>query len=323
MPDRALSTLHSRRPMATAPPPPPLPDPSATKRLTSLADVSRALADVGARERAIDARLDSLLAGRAALEARLARVAEDTAEVCGRRWIDRVAAWRTRRTMRIAGAHPPPHLHPQDLAALRTDAKTLADGIAGTAALAERVSRTVRQLDAAQSRVQETLTHIDAAVGRAEAVEGLRAALAADDYDGAAARVAAFRDLEARFVAAGAGADDRQLREQRQVMGGVVERACPAGVRRSPVVRPPFSSRRPTLSRPSGGRRRPREAAVHRPCPPGGRVPGGRPRGRRSVCAPPRPARRARRPRLVWRLPAPPGGRPRLGELQRFDGGSE
>ena len=44
--------------MATAPPPLPLPDPSSSKRLTSLADVSRALADVGARERAIDARLD-------------------------------------------------------------------------------------------------------------------------------------------------------------------------------------------------------------------------------------------------------------------------
>jgi hypothetical protein len=201
--------------MATAPPPLPLPDPSSSKRLTSLADVSRALADVGARERAIDARLDSLLAGRAALEARLARVVDDTAEVGGR-WIGR-GRQRGRPTIGTLGAHPAPLPSLQDLATLRADAQSLADGITGTASLAERVSRAVRQLDAAQSRVKETLTHIDAAVGRAEAVEGLRSALVAEDYEGAAARVAAFRDLEARFLAGGAGADDRQLREQRQV----------------------------------------------------------------------------------------------------------
>lgn len=112
---------------------------------------------------------------------------------------------------------PATTLQLQALSSLRSDGTQLASSINGTAALAERVSRKVRQLDTAQSRVRETLTHIDAAVGRAEAVDGLRAALAADDFEGAAQRVAAFRDLEARFVSDGSAGDDRQLREQHEV----------------------------------------------------------------------------------------------------------
>jgi len=79
------------------------------------------------------------------------------------------------------------------------------------------VSRKVRQLDVAQSRVNKTLTHITATVGRTEAVDGLRRALAADDFEAAATHIAQFRDLEARFVsgaAAAAVAEDRQMAEQ-------------------------------------------------------------------------------------------------------------
>ena len=74
--------------------------------------------------------------------------------------------------------------------------------------------------------MREALTHIDVAVGRAEAVEGLRKAMAADDYETAAAAIAAFSDLEERFVLPAAAAtdtsaamrgDDRAVREQHEV----------------------------------------------------------------------------------------------------------
>lgn len=51
------------------------------KRLTSLAEVNRALAEVASRERAIDAKLQTLLSGRAELEAGLAAIEDDTKNV--------------------------------------------------------------------------------------------------------------------------------------------------------------------------------------------------------------------------------------------------
>jgi len=106
---------------------------------------------------------------------------------------------------------------PQPLRAFKANAQALATSITSTAALSERVSRKVRQLDVAQSRVNRTLTHITATVGRTDAVDGLRRALAADDFEGAAAHIAQFRDLEARFVS-GAASDDRQMQEQHEAV---------------------------------------------------------------------------------------------------------
>jgi hypothetical protein len=51
------------------------------RALASLGEVSRALQDVGAAERGIEADLDGLLAARAGLERDLARLADRTAEV--------------------------------------------------------------------------------------------------------------------------------------------------------------------------------------------------------------------------------------------------
>ena len=115
----------------------------------------------------------------------------------------------------------PSRTPPQPLRSLKVDAQALATSIASTASLSERVSRKVRQLDVAQSRVNKTLTHITATVGRTEAVDGLRRALAADDFEAAATHIAQFRDLEARFVsgAAAAAADDRQMAEQHDAVG--------------------------------------------------------------------------------------------------------
>lgn len=55
------------------------------RQLTSLADVSRALVDVAGEERGVEGELEGLLAARAGLERDLARLADTTAEVRGRR----------------------------------------------------------------------------------------------------------------------------------------------------------------------------------------------------------------------------------------------
>ena len=71
--------------MTSTAPPPSLPlavdTPATTKRLASAADVARALGELAVRERAIDARVESLLAGRADVERTLARLGDETAEV--------------------------------------------------------------------------------------------------------------------------------------------------------------------------------------------------------------------------------------------------
>ena len=67
--------------MATAPPSLPLTDAASTRRLTSAADVARALGELAVRERAIDARLESLLTGRADVERALAKLGDETGEV--------------------------------------------------------------------------------------------------------------------------------------------------------------------------------------------------------------------------------------------------
>jgi hypothetical protein len=85
----------------------------------------------------------------------------------------------------------------------RVEAEALAGSTRDTAALAERVSRKVRELDTAQSRVQATLAHIGAVLDRMRAVEGIQAALAAEDYEAAAECVARYLELEDELAAAG------------------------------------------------------------------------------------------------------------------------
>lgn len=63
---------------------------SLMKRLTSLAEVNRALAEVASRERAIDAKLQTLLSGRAELEAGLAAIEDDTKNVREKKKVMRV-----------------------------------------------------------------------------------------------------------------------------------------------------------------------------------------------------------------------------------------
>ena len=89
-------------------------------------------------------------------------------------------------------------------------AEGLCRRLEGSSGLAERVSSRVRQLDTAQERVRGTLARLDALVDRANALQGLRTALDAVDYEEAARYVKVFRGSEVRGAAAG---EDGQAEE--------------------------------------------------------------------------------------------------------------
>jgi len=74
-----------------------------------------------------------------------------------------------------------------------------------SAGLAGRVSARVRELDRAQGRVRDTLRRLDALTERASALEGVKAALASEDFEEATRLVRVFREIEAGGAA---GAED-------------------------------------------------------------------------------------------------------------------
>lgn len=115
------------------------------------------------------------------------------------------------------------------LQVMHAEAEALAGSTAGTAGLAEKVSRKVRELDTAQSRVQATLGHIGVVMDRLHAVEGIQAALQREDWEAAAQCVARYLELEDELGGAGAeaaaaalappDADGRAAAEQAKARG--------------------------------------------------------------------------------------------------------
>ena len=81
----------------------------------------------------------------------------------------------------------------------------LCERLEDSAGLAGRVSARVRELDRAQGRVRGTLMRLDALTERASALEGVKAALASEDFEEATRLVRVFREIEAGGVA---GAED-------------------------------------------------------------------------------------------------------------------
>lgn len=79
---------------------------------------------------------------------------------------------------------------------IKADADQLAEGVHSTSELSERVSQKIRQLDTAQSRVHGTLGRIGVIVDRSNAVDGVRSALEAEDFERAANCLKAYFDLE-------------------------------------------------------------------------------------------------------------------------------
>lgn len=147
---------------------------------------------------------------------------------------------------RAKPSHPLALLSPQALAetlggldaarevleVVTADAEHVAASVAGTCSLAERVSgkarrhtaqaycvdaparlrrfplRQVRELDRAQSRVAETVLRIDAVVERGACVAGAAAALEAQDFEAAAAAVARYLALDAKYPRSAASTAD-------------------------------------------------------------------------------------------------------------------
>ncbi|KAK9819498.1 hypothetical protein WJX81_007056 [Elliptochloris bilobata] len=155
------------------------------RALTNVADINRLLHDTLAKERAVDQELEQLLGKRVQVEQGLLGLRGSTAEL-----LEVVAA----------------------------DADGLAGSVRGTADLAERVSRKVRELDTAQSRIHATLARINIMVDRTAAINGVRAALEAEDYEAAARHVQAFLALEQRFGPIHDELDSKQAQEQRRVL---------------------------------------------------------------------------------------------------------
>ena len=168
---------------------------AALRALTDAGAATRLLHECVAYQRALDARLDSLLACRAD--------------------IDRAAASLLRSA--------PPLL---SLAA--SDAAALKESSSSTAALADALSSRVRHLDAAHSRADAALARAEAALDRSRALEAARRALAADDLVAAATAAHEFLTIDARFPT-----DDnlrRDLLDIKRRLEGLARRRLTAAV---------------------------------------------------------------------------------------------
>lgn len=113
----------------------------------------------------------------------------------------------------------------QLLEVVRADGEGLAASVHNTSAQAEGVSRKVRQLDTAQSRVQETLAAIQLLLQRTHAIDGIRLAMEAGDFETAAEHMRSFLELEKHAGPASLPWDSHQAEEQAQVSPPV---PCPS-----------------------------------------------------------------------------------------------
>ncbi|XP_039810106.1 conserved oligomeric Golgi complex subunit 4-like isoform X2 [Panicum virgatum] len=168
---------------------------AALRALTDAGAATRLLHECVAYQRALDARLDSLLARRVD--------------------IDRAAASLLRSA--------PPLL---SLAA--SDATALKESSSSTAALADALSSRVRHLDAAHSRADAALARAEAALDRSRVLEAARRALAADDLVAAATAAHEFLTIDARFPT-----DDnlrRDLLDIKRRLEGLARRRLTAAV---------------------------------------------------------------------------------------------
>lgn len=138
-------------------------DVDTVRQITNPADITRLLIDAVAWERSIDANLEALLASSASVDATLAGLRVDTAE---------------------------------SLEMAKAEAVQLCASTADTATLAEKVSKKVRELDAAQSRVRACLARIEVILDRSNAVDGVQAALERGDLEAAAGCVARFLEIQ-------------------------------------------------------------------------------------------------------------------------------
>ncbi|CAI6007143.1 unnamed protein product [Closterium sp. NIES-64] len=137
------------------------------RSLTDIGVMTRLLHETVARERDIDNELAALLAARGGLERRLLGLHKAATDV---------------------------------LELVRTDADAVLASVSGTSQLASRVSGSVRERDAAQSRVATTIARIDAIVDRSNCITGARNALEASDYEAASRFIETFLQLDEELL---------------------------------------------------------------------------------------------------------------------------
>ncbi|CAI5498093.1 unnamed protein product [Closterium sp. Naga37s-1] len=137
------------------------------RSLTDIGAMTRLLHETVARERDIDNELAALLAARGGLERRLLGLHKAATDV---------------------------------LELVRTDADAVLASVSGTSQLASRVSGSVRERDAAQSRVATTIARIDAIVDRSNCITGARNALEASDYEAASRFIETFLQLDEELL---------------------------------------------------------------------------------------------------------------------------
>ena len=106
----------------------------------------------------------------------------------------------------------------QTVEVIKADADQLAEGVQSTSELSERVSQKIRQLDTAQSRVHSTRGRIGIIVDRSNAVDGVRSALEAEDFEKAANCLKAYFELEEQQQTSHKDAlESQQAEDQRRV----------------------------------------------------------------------------------------------------------
>ncbi|KAK6785318.1 hypothetical protein RDI58_018773 [Solanum bulbocastanum] len=160
------------------------------RNLTDVGDMTRLLHECIAYQRALDLELDTILSHRSDLDKQLSGLQKSA----------------------------------QVLDIVKADADHLFSNISSTSLLADQVSAKVRQLDLGQSRVNDTLLRIDAIVDRSNCLDGVRKALASEDFESAANYVQTFLQLDAKYKDSAASDQRDQLLASKKQLEGIVRR---------------------------------------------------------------------------------------------------
>lgn len=148
-------------------------------------DINRLLNETAAKERAIDEELEELFTHRSQLERSVSSLNASTSQV-----LDRV----------------------------EDDAEQLAGSVHNTSEVSERVSKKIRELDTAQSRIHDTLSRIRVVVDRTQAIDGVKQAMASEDYESAAQFVKDFLDLDLQPAMMQDQVEGTQAEQQHKVL---------------------------------------------------------------------------------------------------------
>lgn len=165
------------------------------RTLTDVGAMTRLLHECIAYQRGLDLELDSLLSQRSDLDKQLLSLQKSS----------------------------------QVLDIVKAESDYMLANVSSTAALADAVSRKVRELDFAQSRVKSTLRRLDAIVERGSCIDGVKKALESEDYEAAANYVQTFLQIDEEYRDSGSDQME-QLSESKRKLEAIVKRRLAAAV---------------------------------------------------------------------------------------------